>query len=381
MGLPVGLLDQTMIYLRADGVLMALPVDIARRRATGAPVLLLNGTPVLSAAVSANGTLVYIRRSTVNRALVVELSGKATALIAEPLDMLFPVVSRSGLQVAFSTSPATGRHIAIYDIPSKTIRQLTSVVSERPAWSGDGSRIGFTGFVRAAGAGATGRASDAPQAFWMAVNGNKNIDTLAFPIATDDAGLREVTFSPDGRFAVLRNDGRNSKRDLWLLTLGTAGPLGKPVPLEVTPADELMPRVSPDSRHLVWISDVSGTHEVYVRPFPGSGPTLKVSERGGTEPVWAPDGRGIYYRSHGKFMLASLAGGTVLRVTGRRELFDDRYLSDAVHQQYDAMPDGRTLLTLEPIPSGEQEGQAVFVVSGWQRELREQLTARKGAKR
>jgi serine/threonine-protein kinase len=199
------------------------------------------------------------------------------------------------------------------------------------------------------------------------------MDTLAGLISAKDGGIREVAFSPDGRFAVLRNDAWDTKRDLWLLPLGARGSRGRPVPLERTPFNELMPRVSPDSRHLAFVADLSGELEVYVRPFPGPGQKLQVSDGGGTEPVWAPDGRGLFYRAAGKVMLATLSATAPLRVLDRKVLFEDRYLAHEVRQQYDVMPDGRRLLMLEPIRPDDQEGQAVFVVLGWTRELREQL--------
>lgn len=357
IGEPIGVLDHWMIYLRSGGALMALPMDLERRKVTGTPVQLLNGTLVLSAALAANGTLVYIRRSTDSRAMLVTLSGEATPLFEEQRDLAFPAVSPDGQQVAFMTPSSAGNSISLYDIPSKTFSRLITVYGERPAWTGDGRRIGYTG----------------GGVFSVASDGSGRVDTLLDMISAHDAGIREVTFSPDGRYAVLRNDGRDTKRDLWLLPAAPGTPRARPVPLELTPVDELMPRVSPDSRHLVFVSDASGSYEVYLRPFPGSGPNLQVSTGGGTEPVWAPDGQGIFYRANGRVMLASLSLDAPLRVVGRRALFEDKYLSYQVHQQYDVMPDGRRLLMLEPIQPGDQEGQVVFVVVGWLRELRQQL--------
>ena len=339
---------------------MAIPVDIDHRRATGTPVPLLNGTLVLSAALASNGTLAYIRKSSTSRAMLVDLSGKATPLIADARDLSFPAVSPAGRQVAFTRPTSDGTDISVYDIPSNTFTRRTFSNGERAAWTADGKRLAFT----RAGEGA---------AFWIAADGSDAVDTLSGLISERDGGIHEVTFSPDGRFVVLRNDARVTKRDLWLLPLGPHGSRGKPVPLEQTPFDELMPRVSPDSRHLAFISDASGSYEVYVRSFPGGGPRFQVSDGGGTEPVWAPDGRSVFYRANGNIMLATLSVGAPLRVLERKVLFNDKYLSNGVHQQYDVMPDGRRLLMLEPIQPGDESGQAIYVVLGWERELRKQL--------
>lgn len=358
-GHPVGVLDGAMIYIRSDGALMALPFDLAKRQVTGTPVQLLNGTLVLSAAIAPNGTLVYIRRSSASRAVLVDLSGNGVPLLDEPAEVSFPAVAPDGQRVAFTMPSSVGQSIFLYDIPSKTFSRLSFIDGERPAWSGDGRWVGFTQ--------RTG--------YRVAADGSGMVDSLTGVIAADGSGVREITFSPDGRYAVLRDDGRETRRDLYIMPLGLPGQYGAPVPLEVTEFNELMPRVSPDSRFLAYSSDASGIHEVYVRPFPESGARLQVSSGGGNEPVWAPDGRGVYYRAGGNFMLAVLSTGVPLRVVERRVLFRDRYQTSQVRQQYDAMPDGRHLLVLDPLEAGDQEGQLAFVVLGWTRELRQQLAA------
>lgn len=57
--------------------------------------------------------------------------------------------------------------------------------------------------------------------------------------------------------------------------------------------------LSPDDRWLTYVSEVSGRPEVYVRPFPGPGPRVQVSDNGGVEPRWAHSGKEIFYRSLG----------------------------------------------------------------------------------
>ena len=54
--------------------------------------------------------------------------------------------------------------------------------------------------------------------------------------------------------------------------------------------------ISPDGRWLAYQSDESGVFEIYVRPFPDiqSG-RWQVSRSGGTRPIWAQNGREIYY--------------------------------------------------------------------------------------
>ena len=45
------------------------------------------------------------------------------------------------------------------------------------------------------------------------------------------------------------------------------------------------------------ISNRSGRWEVYLRRFPESVDRVQVSSDGGTEVVWAPNGRELFYRN------------------------------------------------------------------------------------
>lgn len=57
-----------------------------------------------------------------------------------------------------------------------------------------------------------------------------------------------------------------------------------------------VPAVSPDGRWLAYVSDETGSNQVYVRAFPdlNSG-VWRVSTRGGVMPMWAYRGRELYY--------------------------------------------------------------------------------------
>jgi hypothetical protein len=46
-----------------------------------------------------------------------------------------------------------------------------------------------------------------------------------------------------------------------------------------------------------YASDETGRPEVYVCPFPGPGGKWLISQEGGWEPLWAHDGKQLFYRS------------------------------------------------------------------------------------
>ena len=67
-----------------------------------------------------------------------------------------------------------------------------------------------------------------------------------------------------------------------------------------------VPALSPDGRWLAYVSDETGSSEVYVRAFPdvNSG-KWQVSTGGGVMPMWAHDGRELYYLDNNRSLVAA----------------------------------------------------------------------------
>ena len=76
----------------------------------------------------------------------------------------------------------------------------------------------------------------------------------------------------------------------------------------LNPPDEV--RFSPDDR---WIaaSILGGREQIVVRPFPGNGPSVTISPRGGNNPVWPRTGSTIFYQRGDEVMAVkySIAAG------------------------------------------------------------------------
>ena len=82
--------------------------------------------------------------------------------------------------------------------------------------------------------------------------------------------------------------------DLRVLSL--AGDRGVET-LVATAFSERNAELSPDGRWMAYESAQSGQEEVYVRPFPNvDDGQWQISTSNGTQPLWSPDGRELFYR-------------------------------------------------------------------------------------
>jgi hypothetical protein len=91
-------------------------------------------------------------------------------------------------------------------------------------------------------------------------------------------------------------------RDVWALPVD--GPDRKPFPVAQTAAEETNGKFSPDGKWVAYLSDETGHFEVFVRPFPGPGPAVRVSTGGGQTPFWRHDGKELFYRTSDDQLMA-----------------------------------------------------------------------------
>jgi len=327
-----------------DGSITATPFDIRRRRVAGSATVLAtgvmtSGTGIAQFAVAANGTIAYIPE-TPRSLVLVRRSGQSEALIPERLNVHAPRFSPDGQRLSVDISSPDGRDVWTLALDRRSLTRATFDRDGHDAvWSPDGRSItyislkgGTVTFYR------TRPGSTEPPESLLAS------PHLMFP----------GTWLKDG--SALIGDGQNtrgrSNEDIVRVSGNGRGPVE---PLVASPYEESYGAPSPDGRWLAFVSNQSGTQEVFVRPLQGEGEQVQISQGGATEPVWSPNGRELFYRSvkGGKSELtaATLRVAPTLGVVSQRVLFGvDEMVEGLPHANYDVSPDGQTFAMVRRSP-------------------------------
>jgi WD40-like Beta Propeller Repeat len=103
---------------------------------------------------------------------------------------------------------------------------------------------------------------------------------------------------------------------------------GKPELLLRTPADELVPRFSPDERWIAYQSNESRSVEICVRPFPAaSGGKWQNSNGGGLYRLWSNNGSELFYETaDGRIMVVHYTVDGASFVPGKPRVRSDMLL-------------------------------------------------------
>ncbi|MEP6990216.1 MAG: protein kinase [bacterium] len=248
--------------------------------------------------VSDNGTLVYMPGGFERTLVRVNRYGQETPINAEPRGYRFPSVSPDGKSVAVTVDP---RPSSIWIVDATTGQAVPITTDKRhsivPIWSPDGTRIVFNHY-------AAYIHPLTPEVVWMSARPGAELHRV-FPTGSEkrlgDIGVSQWTGAAGFLGSQVGARPGQSRGDVVQFRMGDS----TVTPLVSSPADERAPALSPDEKWLAYTSTISGANEVYVRPYPQDGPSIQVSSRGGTDPIWSRDGTELFYRSGSRIMSAA----------------------------------------------------------------------------
>jgi len=268
----------------------------------------------------------------------------------------WPRVSPRGDRMAAGVDRLDG--IAIVDLAMGATVPLAG--NSEPVWSLDGRRVFMSRENRPEG-GLVIQMAD----------GSRAPDTL---LALEGGDAWPTSVSPDGGSlayygATLGSGNEHDATDLNdLFFLDLESRESRRIRI---PGIQRAARFAPDGRWVAYQSDETGQQEVYVRPWPAMDASFRVSDDGGTEPIWSLDGRHLYYRNRDRVEAVDLEpAGETLERSAPRTIFSGPFSLDVYgDQSWDMAPDGRFLL-LRPAQAGRAEVQ---VELNWIDEVRSRL--------
>ena len=347
-----------ILFGRTDGTLAAAPFSLQSLKVTGPPTTIVRSLQVLSVtgrtdfSLARDGTIAFVVGTSGTRQLVaVDRRGATRPLSADTRLYAFPRISPDGKRVALQINEPVQPEwdVWVYELAARTFSRLTTNdQGGAPAgWTSDGKRIVYLATDSARNQGGPTSVKSRP---W---------DGSGPPEVVVRHGGGGVTIGPLGTWLVLQAPSTDIKAprnaDLYLAPFDSAPVLR---PFVSTPAEEFAPVLSPDGKWLAYVSDESGTVEVYVRAVPGPSGRLQVSNGGGGEPGWGPNGHELFYRTKRSFMVGHLSLGRDATLIRRDSLFEDSFVRGG-HRQYDVFPGGQEFVMLRSVAAAAEIGLVI----------------------
>ena len=184
--------------------------------------------------------------------------------------------------------------------------------------------------------------------------------------------LNPASLSPNGQVLAFVQYPKGAPMAIWMLPL-----TGDPQPfIESTFHSVTHPTFSPDGRWLAYRSGRSGRSEINVTPYPGPGPRVQISSDGGSDPVWAPNGRELFFLGprNGEGILSMWAVDITTEpsfsVGNPRELFSGNYRSTGPIGSYDVGLDGQSFLMVKRGPRVKEPVTYLHLTLNWFEELK-----------
>ena len=333
-----------LLFVR-DGTLMAQEFDTSSMTLSGAAFSIAERVAAGQLSV-AGGTIAFRGPDTPRGGVPTwfERDGhRASAVFTTPIPPVWhPQISPDGTRLA----AIVGSSLWVYPLDGRPPVRLTPGGSLSPRWSPDGQSIVYERFGDVAGLHA------------IAADGSSSV-----PRAVGPGHFHAFGFIAGGRglLAALEPPGTVGPWPLMqMATSGTEAParLGDIALQDGSNSAAL----SPDGRWLAYITNTTGSAELWVRRYPTLEAAVRVSPDGAAEPVWAKNGRELFYLEGDKLMSVRIGPDTRGRFAYQAPvmLLEKSFIRAGQPPSYDVAADGR-LLMLGRVPAGPSAPIEVIV--------------------
>jgi DNA-binding winged helix-turn-helix (wHTH) protein/Tol biopolymer transport system component len=354
-----------LIYIN-KGTLFASAFDLKRLEVRGMPTPVLEDVAYSAAWGSGlidftqTGTLVY-RSSKVPGGLVtvqwLDDSGNTRPLLPVPGNYLSPTLSPDGSRLALTSAG----DIWVYELGHGSMTRLTFGAGYgNPLWSADGRYILFRA---------------ARGMLWTRADG-----TVQPQLLTQSSNQQTPwSFTPDGkRLAFVELDPATGA-DIWTVPVETSSSglrAGKPEVFLQTPFHERGAMFSPDGRWLAYLSNESGTYQIYVQAFPQKNSKRQISTERGTFPAWSRNGTELFFwqfAPENQLMAVSYKTSGDAFIGDRPRVWSKKVASFSTTRSYDPAPDGKHIVALTPADTPQEPHDRVVFLLNFFDELRRRV--------
>jgi serine/threonine protein kinase/Tol biopolymer transport system component len=287
---------------------------------------------------------------------------------------------RSGKVLGHVGEPSARDELALSPDGTRVVEGRTTDGASWTVWMLDVGRGASTRLTFEGGGGNAVWSPDGRQIVYSP-NGGQSPDLYLKPASGAEQGelllhssdiVTPMDWSRDGRFIIYQAREKR-KIDLWIVPMTGDR---KPMPYLVSAFSKRQPQFSPDGKWVVYTSAESGLNEVYVQPFPNaSAGKWPVSNGGGSQPRWSPNGKELFYFTPDETLMAvdfNTTGGTV-QLGVPKPLFHASVLGGAggattTAWRWDLSPDGQRFLINTALD--DTVGSPVTVLLNWRSALR-----------
>ncbi len=352
------------IVYAASGELRAIQFDTDRLETIGTSVPLhetvtMESTGAAQYALSANGTLVTLpggqATRSFRRSLVwIDRQGRESPIPAPVRSYTAVKLSPDGTRAALDLRDEA-QDIWIWDLKREQLERFTvgQGLNAFPIWTPDGRTIIFGGL----------------QGGLVQNLFSQPVDRPGAPkrLTTSTGSQSASTISPDGTRVLFREVTSETGEDIMMLDLRD----GKVTPLFQTPYVERTPVISPDGRMVAFAWSETGRSQIYVAPFPDvASRRWQISDAStgsGAKPLWAPNGRELFYVSGGALYAVPVETTPTFTFGKAVRLFSIRDFTSGGGRYYDITPDGARFIVIKDLtsPADEAGRPKVIVTVNW----------------
>jgi eukaryotic-like serine/threonine-protein kinase len=345
-----------LVYALGD-TLHGVPFDLTTLTVTGNAVPLEQGvmralnalTGSANYEISNQGTLVYARAlDKISSTFAwVDRRGRATPFPAMGLESpQYPRLSPDGTKLAVINDG----DLWVYDLGGRPAIKLTfDRGNYSPVWAPNGLQLVYEG-------------TSPPGLFRILADGSQRTPE---PVLTRWEHFHAHGWLADGDELLIVDYQETPNIVRWRI--------GTPVdlrPVVGTPAREGADgaSLSPNGRWLAYASNQTGRQEIWVQPYDRRGTPVRVSPNGGIEPVWARNGRELFYLEATRLMAVAVSSNTTFTFNTPEFLFESPYRTLDQPPSYDVAGDGRFVMI--KANEGERKPPQIVVVQNWHQELK-----------